>query len=148
MGTFARCCCVMVKNRRTFWQELLFVFVFLFLSRLLRYHRHTPIHVLLNKTDLFEEMIREVPLSVCFPEYSGPPEQVLPAISFVEGNYRIPGIAVCWVKEDSLPTCWFETSSLLNWFPRFFLLLFLLDWNSARDLKAREIQTKTQSCVQ
>lgn len=49
--------------------------------------RDTPIHVLLNKTDLFEEMIREVPLSSCFPEYSGPPDQVLPAISFVEGAY-------------------------------------------------------------
>ncbi|CAN0387915.1 unnamed protein product, partial [Hapterophycus canaliculatus] len=48
--------------------------------------RDTPIHVLLNKTDLFEEMIQEVPLSVCFPEYRGPPDEVLPAIAFIEGS--------------------------------------------------------------
>ncbi|CAB1100923.1 unnamed protein product [Ectocarpus sp. CCAP 1310/34] len=47
--------------------------------------RDTPIHVLLNKTDLFADMIQEVPLSACFPEYGGPPGEVLPAISFIEG---------------------------------------------------------------
>lgn len=50
--------------------------------------RATPIHVLLNKKDLFEEMIREVPLTACFPEYSGPPGEVTPAIRFIEGAKR------------------------------------------------------------
>lgn len=49
-------------------------------------HRDTPVHVLLNKIDLFEEMIQEVPLTACFPEYSGPPGEVSPAISFIEGG--------------------------------------------------------------
>eukprot|EP00903_Cladosiphon_okamuranus_P009064 g8665.t1 len=50
--------------------------------------RETPIHVLLNKMDLFEEMIRETPLTACFPEYSGPPGEVTPAIKFIEGKVR------------------------------------------------------------
>ncbi|CAN0087690.1 unnamed protein product [Discosporangium mesarthrocarpum] len=49
--------------------------------------RHTPVYVLLNKTDLFEKMIKEAPLSTCFPEYNGPSE-VLPAISFIEEKYK------------------------------------------------------------
>ena len=32
-------------------------------------------------------MIREVPLTACFPEYAGPPGEVLPAISFIEGEF-------------------------------------------------------------
>lgn len=52
-------------------------------------HRDTPVHVLLNKSDLFQEMIREVPLTACFPEYTGPPGEMLPAISFVEGAVRL-----------------------------------------------------------
>lgn len=33
----------------------------------------TPVAVFYNKKDLFHEKIRRVPLSVCFPEYSGTP---------------------------------------------------------------------------
>lgn len=58
--------------------------------------RDTPIHVLLNKTDLFADMIQEVPLSCCFPEYEGPPGEVLPAISFIEGELR---------RQECLPCC-------------------------------------------
>lgn len=48
----------------------------------------TPIFVFLNKKDLFEEMIPKCPLSSCFPEYTGPPGQVQPALQFIEDKYR------------------------------------------------------------
>ncbi|CAN0069384.1 unnamed protein product, partial [Ectocarpus sp. 12 AP-2014] len=68
--------------------------------------RDTPIHVLLNKTDLFADMIQEVPLSACFPEYGGPPGEVLPAISFIEGKCKSIMAQCCPHKKLSVtPIC-------------------------------------------
>eukprot|EP00752_Nemacystus_decipiens_P011454 g10171.t1 len=66
--------------------------------------RDTPIHVLLNKTDLFEEMIREVPLTACFPEYTGPPGEVSPAISFIEARCRSIMASCCPHKKELIIT--------------------------------------------
>jgi hypothetical protein len=50
--------------------------------------KNTPIFVFLNKKDLFEEMIPKTPLTVCFPEYTGAPGEVRPALDFIEAKYR------------------------------------------------------------
>ncbi|CAM9342168.1 unnamed protein product [Phaeothamnion confervicola] len=42
----------------------------------------TPIFLFLNKKDLFEQMIKKTPLSVCFPEFNGPGGDVHSAIEF------------------------------------------------------------------
>ncbi|CAM9383665.1 unnamed protein product [Ascophyllum nodosum] len=66
--------------------------------------RNTPIHVLLNKTDLFEEMIREVPLTTCFPEYTGPPHEVHSAISFIEARCKSIMTSCCPHKKPPVVT--------------------------------------------
>ena len=48
----------------------------------------TPIFLFLNKKDLFEEMIKVVPLTKCFPEFTGPPEDAGAALKFIENKYR------------------------------------------------------------
>lgn len=50
--------------------------------------RHTPIHVLLNKKDLFETMIKNKPLSKTFPDYTGPEGEMAPALEFIKDKYR------------------------------------------------------------
>ena len=47
----------------------------------------TPVFVFLNKKDLFEEMITQYPLSKCFPEYTGPEGEQLPALEFIRSKY-------------------------------------------------------------
>ena len=37
-----------------------------------RWFTDTSIILFLNKTDLFREKIQRVPLSLCFPDYTGP----------------------------------------------------------------------------
>jgi len=49
--------------------------------------KNTPIFVFLNKKDLFEEMIPKYPLKNCFPEYEGPPGEVMPALDFIKSKY-------------------------------------------------------------
>ena len=61
--------------------------------------RNTPIFVFLNKKDLFEEMIPLHPLTNCFPEYTGPPGQVRPALDFIAGKYRAIMAQSCPGKE-------------------------------------------------
>mmetsp|Transcript_31299 Transcript_31299/g.29840 ORF Transcript_31299/g.29840 Transcript_31299/m.29840 type:complete len:356 (-) Transcript_31299:403-1470(-) len=51
--------------------------------------KSTPIFVFLNKKDLFEEMIPKTPLKSCFPEYCGPPNEVQPALDFIERRYKL-----------------------------------------------------------
>jgi guanine nucleotide-binding protein G(o) subunit alpha len=50
--------------------------------------KDTPIYLLLNKKDLFETMIPEVPLTVCFPEYTGAPGDVRAALGYVESRFK------------------------------------------------------------
>ena len=48
----------------------------------------TPIFLFLNKKDLFEDMIKTVPLTKCFPDFSGPAGDAGSALSFIEAKYR------------------------------------------------------------
>ena len=50
--------------------------------------KNTPIFVFLNKKDLFEEMIPNISLKNCFPEYDGPDKEVLPALEYIQQKYR------------------------------------------------------------
>jgi len=50
-----------------------------------QYFINTDIILFLNKVDLFEEKIKKVPLTVCFPEYTG--ESYKDAINFITGIY-------------------------------------------------------------
>ncbi|CAM9999882.1 unnamed protein product, partial [Discosporangium mesarthrocarpum] len=54
-----------------------------------------PVFLFLNKKDIFETMIRRIPLSVCFPEYRGKPGDVHEALAFVEKQYRTIVDATC-----------------------------------------------------
>lgn len=58
--------------------------------------KNTPIFVFLNKKDLFEEMIPKNPLKICFPEYNGPPNEVRPALEFIEKRYKM-------IMQESVP---------------------------------------------
>jgi G-protein alpha subunit len=51
--------------------------------------RSTPIFVFLNKKDLFEEMIPKIPLKACFPDYTGPANEVRPALEYIEKRYKM-----------------------------------------------------------
>jgi len=50
--------------------------------------KDTPIFLFLNKKDLFEDMISEVSLRTCFPEYEGPDGEVAPAIEFISSKFK------------------------------------------------------------
>lgn len=50
--------------------------------------KDTPIYLMLNKKDLFETMIPTVPLTVCFPEYTGELGDVRSALAYVESKFR------------------------------------------------------------
>jgi len=50
--------------------------------------KNTPIFLLLNKKDLFEEMIVKTPLTVCFPEYDGEQGKALPALDYIKSQYQ------------------------------------------------------------
>lgn len=41
----------------------------------------------LNKKDIFETMIERTPLTVCFPDYKGPENDVHAALEFVRSQY-------------------------------------------------------------
>lgn len=48
----------------------------------------TPLYLLLNKKDLFEQMISKHELKKAFPDYSGPEGKVLPAAEFISNKFR------------------------------------------------------------
>jgi GTPase SAR1 family protein len=50
--------------------------------------QNVPIFLFLNKKDLFESMIRKTSLRVCFPDYTGPDNDVHAALQFVEGKFH------------------------------------------------------------
>lgn len=47
-----------------------------------------PIFLLLNKKDIFEEMLRKTPLSKCFPTYTGT-NDVNPAIDYITHQFKL-----------------------------------------------------------
>src|SRR5688500_5256709 len=49
--------------------------------------KDTPLFLFLNNKDLFEKMMREVPLAKCFSEYTGG-NDVRKAIAFIEEEFR------------------------------------------------------------
>jgi hypothetical protein len=49
--------------------------------------KDTPIFLFLNKKDLFEQMITKHPLTVCFPEYTGPAGEVVPAVEYIKSKF-------------------------------------------------------------
>ncbi|CAM9354697.1 unnamed protein product [Ectocarpus sp. 12 AP-2014] len=51
------------------------------------FFRSTPIFLFLNKKDLFETMVKKTPLSVCFPEFPGPENDVHAAVEYVQAEY-------------------------------------------------------------
>ncbi|CAN0371010.1 unnamed protein product, partial [Ectocarpus sp. 13 AM-2016] len=51
------------------------------------FFRSTPIFLFLNKKDLFETMVKKTPLSVCFPDFPGPENDVHAAVEYVQAEY-------------------------------------------------------------
>ena len=49
--------------------------------------KNTPIFVFLNKKDLFETLIRTQSLTKCFPEYTGDPGAMQPALEFIKSKF-------------------------------------------------------------
>ena len=51
----------------------------------------TPVFLILNKKDLFEQLIETKPLTMAFPEYSGP-QQLRPCIEYIAEQFaaRLP----------------------------------------------------------
>jgi guanine nucleotide-binding protein G(i) subunit alpha len=51
------------------------------------------IFLVLNKKDIFEDLIRRIPLRTCFPDYDGPECDVGEALSYVSQQFRsvMPG---------------------------------------------------------
>lgn len=51
----------------------------------------TPVFLILNKKDLFEQLIETKPLTMAFPEYTGP-QQLRPCIEYIAEQFaaRLP----------------------------------------------------------
>jgi len=68
----------------------------------------TPIFLFLNKKDLFEQMIKETDMSVCFPEYKGG-KDVNNALEFIKIQFKkqlppkkdvvIQVVSACWSRQ-------------------------------------------------
>jgi len=68
----------------------------------------TPIFLFLNKKDLFETMIKETDMSVCFPEYKGG-KDLNNALEFIKAQFRkqlppkkevvIQVVSACWKRD-------------------------------------------------
>lgn len=52
-----------------------------------KWFRKTSIILFLNKKDIFQEKITKSPLSVCFPEYTGP-DTFLEAVAYIKSQYE------------------------------------------------------------
>jgi len=58
--------------------------------------KNTPIFVFLNKKDLFEELIKVHSLKKCFPEYTGPDEDMNAALEYIQQKFRT-------IMEEAVP---------------------------------------------
>ncbi|KAK3548647.1 hypothetical protein QTP70_015929 [Hemibagrus guttatus] len=52
-----------------------------------KWFTNTSIILFLNKKDIFEEKIKKSPLTICFPEYTGP-NTFLEAVSYIQSQYE------------------------------------------------------------
>jgi GTPase SAR1 family protein len=59
----------------------------------------TPIFLFLNKKDLFEQMIKETPLSKCFEDYKGEEGTAMPALDHIKSKYNAIMEEACPGKE-------------------------------------------------
>lgn len=50
--------------------------------------KNTPFFLFLNKKDLFEDVIQTVSLKKCFPDYSGPDNEMNPALQYIETQFK------------------------------------------------------------
>lgn len=50
--------------------------------------KNTPIFVFLNKKDLFEDLIKVHSLKKCFPDYTGPDQDMNAALEFIQQKFR------------------------------------------------------------
>ncbi|MES1912152.1 MAG: hypothetical protein MHM6MM_004476 [Cercozoa sp. M6MM] len=53
-----------------------------------RWFRNTTVILFLNKRDLFEDKIKKVPLTVCFPEFPGPQLEYEPAAQYMQQQFE------------------------------------------------------------
>jgi hypothetical protein len=64
---------------------------------------YTPVFVLLNKKDVFDQLIVKHPLTECFRDYGGPPGVAAPAVEFIKKEFmeimrtHLPGKAVQFI---------------------------------------------------
>eukprot|EP01103_Thecamoeba_quadrilineata_P020384 TRINITY_DN8714_c0_g1_i1.p1 TRINITY_DN8714_c0_g1~~TRINITY_DN8714_c0_g1_i1.p1 ORF type:complete len:343 (+),score=74.46 TRINITY_DN8714_c0_g1_i1:83-1111(+) len=79
-----------------------------------RWFVDTPMVLLLNKRDLFEEKIKTSPITIAFPEYTGPSE-FDPAVKYIEEQFRKQ------IQNTTKPfyahvTCATDTNNIRNMF--------------------------------
>ncbi|MES1908237.1 MAG: hypothetical protein MHM6MM_001210 [Cercozoa sp. M6MM] len=53
-----------------------------------RWFRNATLVLFLNKRDLFEEKIKRIPLTVCFPEFPGPQLEYNPAVQYIQQRFE------------------------------------------------------------
>lgn len=58
--------------------------------------RNTPIFLFLNKKDIFESMISKTPLTVCYPDFAGPKNDVHAALEYLQAAYSA-------IMEEAVP---------------------------------------------
>jgi len=54
-----------------------------------RYFKKTSMILFLNKRDLFWEKIQQVPITVCFPDYKGPPNDYDETTKFIQKQFEL-----------------------------------------------------------
>jgi hypothetical protein len=83
----------MLADSLAFFEEVIMNPVFL----------NAPVYVLLNKKDVFDQLIKTYPLTECFRDYDGAPGDSARAVDFIKGkfvaiaNKHMPGKVVQFI---------------------------------------------------